>query len=390
MSRASGFSLAEVLVATAIVLILSAALLLIVLPSHATSRVQPALMDQQQRLRAAVEAIGGDLRAAGSGPVTPLTGLPLGGVVPAVFPYRVGLWHPDPPGSFLTDSITIVGAAAAAPAPTIRNEFSGEAGTLPLNVVPGCPVGRPACGLAEGETVLLVDSSGQWDIFGVAGVVNDTVTVQPRGLASGRRYAAGSRLVPVAVSAYYLRPPEGLDGPVLARYDGNQSDLPLVDHLVSVRFEYYGDPRPPRPRTAPGPRGESMTYGPAPPLLDEDDPRDAWGAGENCVVTLDAGRQVPRLPALAADDAPLRRLEAAALTDGPWCPDAAAANRFDADLLRVRKVRVSLRAEASDEGLRGPDRRLFARPGRSSRGVMLVPDREVTFDVVPRALAGGR
>ena len=35
------------------------------------------------------------------------------------------------------------------------------------------------------------------------------------------------------------------------------------------------------------------------------------------------------------------KLTAGQLTDGPWCPNATSTNRFDADLLRIRKVRVN-------------------------------------------------
>ena len=33
------------------------------------------------------------------------------------------------------------------------------------------------------------------------------------------------------------------------------------------------------------------------------------------------------------------------LTDGPFCPDSTSASRFDADLLRIRKVGVVLRVQ---------------------------------------------
>ena len=39
------------------------------------------------------------------------------------------------------------------------------------------------------------------------------------------------------------------------------------------------------------------------------------------------------------------------LTDGPWC--GGGDNEFDADLMRISKVRVTLRMQASDASLRG-------------------------------------
>jgi hypothetical protein len=78
------------------------------------------------------------------------------------------------------------------------------------------------------------------------------------------------------------------------------------------------------------------------------------------------------------------------LTDGPWCPDATAPGRFDADLLRIRRVGVTLRVEAAPASLRGPVGALFARGGSSTSALMRVPDQELRFDVTPRNMNGGQ
>jgi hypothetical protein len=104
--------------------------------------------------------------------------------------------------------------------------------------------------------------------------------------------------------------------------------------------------------------------------------------------------QQPRLPALGAPGGGLVRMTAAALTDGPWCPSATNPNRFDADLFRVRKVRVSLRVQAGNPDFRssigtGGDA-LFLKPGTSLGGYKQVPDQAIRFDVSPRNLNLGR
>jgi hypothetical protein len=76
------------------------------------------------------------------------------------------------------------------------------------------------------------------------------------------------------------------------RYDGDQSDLPVIDNVVSLQFDYFAE-----------------------------------GAA---------------------------RIDAGSLTDGPWLPDATFANRFDADLLRVRRVRATLRVRANQMFLHSP------------------------------------
>ena len=47
------------------------------------------------------------------------------------------------------------------------------------------------------------------------------------------------------------------------------------------------------------------------------------------------------------------------LTDGPFCPDSTSASRFDADLLRIRKIGVVLRVQVPSSELRGPAGALF-------------------------------
>jgi hypothetical protein len=161
-----------------------------------------------------------------------------------------------------------------------------------------------------------------------------------------------------------------------------------LDHVVSFAVEYFGEPRPPDVRIPPAGASHATTYGPFPPALGEDDPRDTWGPGENCVVTVEAGRQVPRLPDTGGVG--LAPLSPGILSDGPWCPDAAASPRFDADLLRIRRVRVTLRVEAWLDALRGANPAFFLRPGTASGRPDVVPDAQISFDVVPRALGGGR
>jgi hypothetical protein len=101
------------------------------------------------------------------------------------------------------------------------------------------------------------------------------------------------------------------------------------------------------------------------------------------------GQQVSRLPALAAGNGQIE-LTTAMLTDGPWCPDDTRPNRFDVDLLRIRRVRVKLRVQVAPASMRGPAGVLFTRGGTANAGERYVPDQEVSFDVTPRNLNLGR
>ena len=72
------------------------------------------------------------------------------------------------------------------------------------------------------------------------------------------------------------------------------------------------------------------------------------------------------------------------LIDGPWC--GSGGTRFDADLLRVRRIRITVRLQASDPAVRGSDRQRFANRGSAKRETSMVPDVTVTIDATPRNL----
>jgi hypothetical protein len=75
------------------------------------------------------------------------------------------------------------------------------------------------------------------------------------------------------------------------------------------------------------------------------------------------------------------------LTDGPWRPDAASADRWDVDLLRIRTIGVTVRLEAALAGLRGPAGVLFANRGTATNPHVWLPDQEIRFHVSPRNLS---
>jgi hypothetical protein len=104
---------------------------------------------------------------------------------------------------------------------------------------------------------------------------------------------------------------------------------------------------------------------------------------------VDAGLHQARLADLTTGRA-LVRLDEAALTDGPWCPDESAAFAYDADLLRIRRLRITLRVQVASAALRGAAGALFLRGGRSTSRLHFVPDQQINIDVTPPNLASGR
>jgi hypothetical protein len=160
-----------------------------------------------------------------------------------------------------------------------------------------------------------------------------------------------------------------------------------------MAFEYFADPSPPELLKSLSDPGPWTNYGPKPPAVTYDNPTDTWGTGENCLFMVSNGAHVARTEMatpLGPVNGPLVKLTPSMLTDGPWCPDGTIANRFDADLLRIKKVRVTLRVQVGAKSLRGPTGTFFLRGGTASGGERYIPDQEISFEVTPRNLNFGR
>ena len=83
-------------------------------------------------------------------------------------------------------------------------------------------------------------------------------------------------------------------------------------------------------------------------------------------------------------DGSLVELTAANLTDGPYC--GSGDTQFDVDLLRTRKVKVTMRMQAASASLRGGDSARFTNRGTAKAGDREVADYEMQFEVSPRNL----
>ena len=382
-----GFAIVEMLVATAIMLAVTAAIFSLMNPAQGMFAAQPEVSDMQQRMRIGVDALYRDILLAGAGIYAGAGVGPLGNYFAAIVPYRLGKVAPDPPGSFKTNTITLMFAPPASAQTTIADPLLTTSADIRLTAPSGCPTDDQLCGFKAGMTVLVFDSTGSHDTFDITSAQNNALHLQHHGEALNKPYDAGSFISQITQYTYWLKTDAAADTYQLMRYDGRQSDLPVADNVVGLTFEYYGDPSPAMVRPSQTPL---TTYGPKPPALDVDAPANSWPAGENCAFTVAGGRPAPRMETLGAANGPLVRLDQARLTDGPWCPDAAAPGRYDVDLLRIRKVRVALRVQVANKAFRGPTGPLFARGGTSAGAERYIPDQEIAFDVTPRNLNLGR
>jgi hypothetical protein len=396
-----GFSTLELVAAMAIMVAVIGGVVTLVDQTRGSFSAQSESADMQQRMRVAEDALFKDLVVAGAGAELGGPGAgPLIRYLPPVLPYRRGTMSDDAPGTVRSDVITLMHAPRTAVATTLASAGPSPAGgTIEVEPVAGCPVGSDSCGIEAGVTVVLFDRSGMLDIFDVRRVTGRFIEIVPHGgtPAYGGYRAGATAIVQVETVTYAIKSDPATDTYQLVVSTGGSS-VPLVDHLVGVDFEYWGEPQPPRLTGVPlaAPSGPWTTYGPPPPELGATIATAGYPAGENCTFAVDAasGLQVPRLPALSVGSAGALVPLAKALLDGsdggPWCPDATATNRWDADLLRIRSIGVTLRVESASAALRGPASALFMRGGTSRGGQRWLPDQEMRFRVTPRNLSVGR
>ena len=350
----SGFSLVELLIATAITMGVLAFACALVLAEHAAWRADSARVDLQQRARVVAGVLGRALRDAGAGPHRGTGRGPLLRAMAPVLPRRIGARAPDAADVFRADVVSVLAAREESEYGVLAAPFAPGSGTVDL--APGACI-RPACGISEGQLVMIHDASGSYDVLAVVAVMGQSLAVRQAGDSSGALHATGSPVIPVESATFSF----DRSARLLRRYDGDASDMPLMDDVVGMEVEYYGATVPPGV------------------------PRPGEGVA-NCLYDSTGVYNAALMPVLAPEVS-LVRLPPETLVDGPWC--GGGGSRFDADLLRVRRIRVVVRLQAADPAVRGANPTQFSRPGTARREPVMVPDVTVTVDVAPRNLREG-
>jgi type II secretory pathway pseudopilin PulG len=389
-----GFTIVEMLISMLLMIGITATIFSLVDPARGTYRTQPEVSDMQQRLRVGTSFMSNDLLAAGAG--APAGGRLLGSLMnffAPIQPYRVGYINSDPAQGifFRDDAITMFSIPPGSPQTTLREAMPQPSSELKTEQCPECPPTEPlSCKFSDNMRVIIFDETGAWDPMTITEVQDSALHLQHRPTAwtsndLSKRYDVGAQIAQIQQRTYYMNAATNQ----LMYYDGDQRDEAIVDNVVGLNFEYFGDPRPPVIMRTPG--GEVITtYGPRPPALGST--TTAYPAGENCIFMVDpaSGLQDSRLPDLAPGSQGLVQMTAGMLSDGPWCPDGGFPTRFDADLLRLRKVGVRVRVQVASAEMRGPAGLLFTNGGSAIQSRQLVPDQEIRFEVTPRNFNLGR
>jgi prepilin-type N-terminal cleavage/methylation domain-containing protein len=288
-----GFTIVEVLVSLAVLLVAAAPMLWLGAAAQRLSRSQAEAGDLQQRARVLAEKLQRDLVMAGAGPPHG-SGLRLADLLAPIVPARIGLRLADPELSAHADRISIL----YVPSDGWESSLAGAMPTLlsgvPINTsAGGCPAAG-LCGFTEGTRTLIADTRAPgagFDLFTVtAGAAVNELGHGAPNLPFSQAYAAPwARVMPIVQRTYWF----DRAGRRLMMYDGHQSDMPLLDNVVDLRFSYFA-------AAVPGPG--------------------------------------------------LRPLSLAELSDGP--PLGLPPNRFDVDATSIRIVRVTIvLAAAADDSV---------------------------------------
>jgi hypothetical protein len=388
-----GFTLTEMMISTGIMIAVTGAVFHMMNPAQGTFQAQPEVADMQQRMRVAVDSLQKDLVMAGAGTYTGSSAGALYNYFAPIMPYRKGDVSPDPPGTFRSDAITVLYVPPTPAQTTIRDDMPRPSAQLKVNGQANCPPNKhdALCGFEKGMRVLIFDPSGAWDAITITSVQDEALHLGHDGNLSVP-YQAGANITQVATHTYYLKADNVAKTYQLMHYDGYLTDLPVVDNVVSLAIEYFGEPAPPAllpNKSLADTKGPWTTYGPKPPALGVNNANDSWPAGQNCTFNVVNGQHVPRLATLANGVGQVK-LDPAIFSEGPRCPDDANDDAYDADLLRIRRVRMRLRVQVAAAALRGPAGVLFKYGGSSQGGERFVPDQEISFDVTPRNMNLGR
>ena len=216
--------------------------------------------------------------------------------------------------------------------------------------------GQELCGFKEGDVVLIFDNSGHFDTFAITNVQDWLGHLQHRRRPD--RITASTqarRFWTPRATTYYSGATKRQK---LMRCDGGTNrQQPVMITSWPWQLNYFRRSRPPQPKPALG--------------------------NSNCLYDA-AGNHVSGMTTLTTGGGSLAPLPISMFTDGPWC--GGGSNLFDADLYRVRKVKITVRVQTPNATFRGQDTALFQNPGTAKSGQKFIPDLVTTIEVSPRNL----
>lgn len=227
MTGHRGYTVVELVIATAIMLAMTSAVMTLLHDGLVRTPVLEEASDLHQRARVAADAIAADLRAAGNG--TPSG--PLSAVLPAVEPRGAGAAA----GSASADAVTIRYVPPFAARSRLAQPLE-PASSVAIVGSTGCPDLTTACGFTMGMRAVVFDAAGQMDGFLVEAIGPGVLVLSASAAPRSVTYPAGSEVAQIVEASYVVDSATRQ----LRRTEGGGT-FAIADNVEALTFEYFGD-----------------------------------------------------------------------------------------------------------------------------------------------------
>lgn len=214
-----GFTLVELLIAAAVMVMVGGALMSLVRAGGSIARAQPDAWDLHQRARIAMQTLGAELALAGAGPDRG--------------PHRGPLVSSFPPVEIAPDgSVTLWYVAARGGQATLASALPAGADQAALANAGDCPTPRPACAFTPGSTAILFRPGGPRDALRIDEVADVSLTFRSGPQSA---YPAGASIAEGEVRTYRVDP---VARQLLRRDEATGSSLPVIDGVAAMAAEF--------------------------------------------------------------------------------------------------------------------------------------------------------
>ena len=201
-----GFTLTEMMIATAIMMTVTGAIFHLLNPSQGQFQAQPEVADMQQRMRVAVDSLQKDLVMAGAGSYMGASNGALHNYFSPIMPYKYGDLYPVS-DYFEPTAITLLYVPPTPAQTTVVQALGNNSQEIDVQGQNNCGPSRHdrLCGFEAGMRVLIFDTDGSWDTVTITNVQDEALHLQHAGKLSGQYDSGNAKLTQVAAHTYYLK-----------------------------------------------------------------------------------------------------------------------------------------------------------------------------------------
>ena len=221
-ARARGFSLVEVVLAMALMVMVGGSFMTLVVAGGSIARAQPEVWDVHQRARIAMQTLAGEFALAGAGPDR---GPQRGPLVSSFAPVEIAA----------DGSVTVWYVAARGGQASLASALPAGSHDAALANAGDCPALRPACAFTPGSTAILFRPGGDRAALRIDAVGDVALTFRS---GPPSVYPAGASIAEGEVRTYRVDP---IARQLLRRDEAMGTSLPVVDGIAAMTAELRED-----------------------------------------------------------------------------------------------------------------------------------------------------